>query len=128
MAKLNVKDALTLINEKIVEFLEKNCTFFYQKSFSLPDLRQELITYVLIRINILYISTDGEQVLSTKYNFLSELSKNTLSLENIISQGVYDLLPQNNNCIKQREETEIIASLRESLTTSRRASSQKDVR
>ena len=92
--------------------------FFYQNFFSLPDLRQELITYVLIRINILYISIDGEQELSTKYNFLSETSKNTLTLENIISQGVDDLLPQNNNWIKQQyEEPETIASLSESSIT-----------
>ena len=118
MAKLNVNVSLTLINEKIVEILDKNCNFFYQKFFSLPDLRQELIAYVLIRINILYISIDGEQELSTKYNFVSEISENTLTIENIITQGIYDLLPQNNNWIKQQyEETETIASLSESSIT-----------
>lgn len=111
MSQLNVNVALISINEKIIEFLEKDCNFFYQKAFSLPDLRQELITYILSRINILYLSIDAEQKPLIKYNFLYESKKN-LTIEHIISQGVYDLLPQKSNWAKQQfEETETIAIL-----------------
>lgn len=117
MYQLNANVLLTLVNEKVVNFLGKDCDSFYQKAFSLPDLRQELITYVLSRINILYLSLDAEQNPSIKHNFLYE-AKSTLTIENIISQGVYDLLPQKNNWIKQQyEEAEPIAILSDSSIT-----------
>ena len=50
------------------------------------------------------MSINAEQEPLVKYNFLSDLSKNTLTVENIVGQGVYDLLPQTNNWVKQQYE------------------------
>lgn len=92
MAKIIVNLTLPLVNEKIEYVLYRHANYFYQRAFSLPDLRQELIIYVLSRFTNSYTAIDAGQELLITYGH--ELAEKQLQIETIIYQGIYDILPQ----------------------------------
>ena len=96
MAELIINLTLALIHEKIEKVLDEHCNYFYQQAFSLPDLRQELLTYVLSRINISYIAIEEGKHQSIQSNKLDQLLAKRLDLEAVIEEGIDDILPQKN--------------------------------
>ncbi|PPS39961.1 late competence development ComFB family protein [Chroococcidiopsis sp. TS-821] len=65
----------------------------YQKAFAIPDLRQELIAYVLNRIPCVYSALDKEQK-SIILNYQLPSSLQQIQLENLIHQGIYSILQE----------------------------------
>ncbi len=94
MGKTLVNMTMLLVNDEIENVLDSQAEKFYQQAFSLPDLRQELITYVLSRVANLYkVIEDGHEPL-TKCNPLCKSATKRLHIETVIHQGIDDLLPR----------------------------------
>ncbi len=93
MAEIVVNLTLLLLKDEIENVLDSQDGKCYQSAFDLPDLRQELITYVLSRVpNLFQVIEEGEKP-SSKYNPLSESTVKQLGIKVVIHQGIHDLLP-----------------------------------
>jgi hypothetical protein len=93
MADIIVNMTQILVSDEIENVLDSQAEKFYQKAFSLPDLRQELITYVLSRIPNLYSVIKEEQELSMTCNSIYQSAVKQLHIKAVIHQGCHDLLP-----------------------------------
>jgi len=70
----------------------------YQQAFAIPDLRSELVAYVLSRIPCVYgaINTECKSLLNhNPHNYLEQ----QIQLQNIIHQGIYFLLQEKSEWI-----------------------------
>lgn len=83
-----------LVEHEIKNVLHKCHSSLYQKAFSLPDLYQELVVYVLNRIPVIYTVVEENQELSTNSKEIYLPIEKKARTETIIYQGMYDLLPQ----------------------------------
>jgi len=101
MSKTLVNMTLLLVSEEIENVLDSQAENFYQEAFSLPDLRQELITYVLSRVANLYRVIEDGQESSIKCNPLCKSAVKRLHIEAVIHQGIDDLLPRKDNLSSQ---------------------------
>jgi hypothetical protein len=82
----------------------------YQQAFAIPDVRQELISFVVSRIPCLYSTTydkllpgyqlDQECLLNSKLP-RSPLEQ-TLYLQNLIHQGIYSIMKDKSDWISDR--------------------------
>ncbi|MEB3179084.1 MAG: hypothetical protein VKL59_08670 [Nostocaceae cyanobacterium] len=66
----------------------------YQQAFAIPDLRQELIAYVLSRIPCLYSAVEREKVCTFNYKIPSGSIEQKVHLEHLIHQGIYSLIQE----------------------------------
>lgn len=64
----------------------------HQQAFATPDLRQELIAYVLSRIPCAYSAVDEQEGLFTTYRCPGDRLEHKLQLENLIHQGICCIL------------------------------------
>ena len=81
----------------------------YQQAFAIPDLRQQLIAFVLYRIPCLdYTKFEGKVLLShTDQEFLlNKLPRSPLEqqlyLQNLIHQGIYSIFQQKSDWISHQ--------------------------
>jgi ribulose bisphosphate carboxylase small subunit len=70
----------------------------YQRAFAIPDLRQELIAYVLNRIPCVYSVVDSEQK-AISFNYQLPSSQQQLQLENLIHQGICSILQERSDWV-----------------------------
>lgn len=63
----------------------------HRQAFATPDLRQELIAYVLSRIPSSYSAVDEREV-PTTYRFPGGYVEQQLQLENLVHQGICCIL------------------------------------
>ncbi len=89
-----VNMTIVLVADEIENVLNSQAENFYKTAFSLPDLRQELIAYVLSRIPNLYRVIEDGQEQSRKYNPFYQSAVKELHIEAVIHQGCHDLLPR----------------------------------
>ncbi|WP_414549145.1 hypothetical protein [Anabaena sp. CCY 0017] len=83
--------------------------YHYQKAFALPDVRQELITFVLNHIPGFYSAVSEAQIHLAnlqKENFLNhKLPRSPLEqqlhLQNLIHQGISSVIQENSDWISQ---------------------------
>jgi len=101
MAKVIVNSTLHLVNKEIARFLSAHPSSTYRKLLELPDLYQELTTYVLSRTTNLYTVTAGRRKSSVRYSKLYQSSKLQLHIAALINQGMQDLLLQEDEYVKQ---------------------------
>jgi len=93
MANILVNLTFQLIADEIENVLSSYPNHFYQKAFALPDLRQELIVYVLNRFPSSYIAIEEGQQSAIKSNSLYQLLEKRLPIESVINEGIHDLIP-----------------------------------
>ena len=98
---------LTLLNatKLLNEFIAKHPGKFYRKALSNAEFRQNLIDYILIRINNRYRSAEEP----IKSAFSSEnskiIDKEKLQIEKLIYQGFYYLIRNENKSILEPKLT-----------------------
>ena len=92
MANIVVNLTFQLIADKIENVLSSYPNRFYQKAFSLPDLRQELTVYVLNRFPSSFIAIEEGQQSAIRYNPLYQLLEKRLPIESVIDEGIHDLI------------------------------------
>ncbi|MEC4879993.1 MAG: hypothetical protein SAL70_01415 [Scytonema sp. PMC 1070.18] len=82
---------INLTHQSVVKEIESildNYPYYpYQKAFTIPDLRQELISYVLSRIPC-YHTMASENTDWLSYNLPRQPLAQQLHLENLIHQGI----------------------------------------
>lgn len=81
------------IVEQIESALETYPDHPYQRAFAIPDLRQELITYVLSRISSCDVAVDKSKQLSLNFKTLTSPERGCL--EALVYQGVRHILNEN---------------------------------
>jgi len=93
-----LKAVTTLTKQALMAEIEKvldNYHYYpYQKAFTTPDLRQELITYALNRIPCVDSNIDEQKVFSLDYGFPSLCWEQQLHLANLIHQGICFILQE----------------------------------
>lgn len=79
----------------------------YQQAFAIPDLRQELITFVLSRIPCLYYTTNEGQISFPEidkncvltYKLPRSPLEQQLHVQNLIHQGIYSIFQEKSDWI-----------------------------
>lgn len=92
-------ETINLTNQLVVEEIENVLDTYshhpYQQAFSIPDLRQKLIAYVLSQVHNLYtVIEDGEEV-TVDSKILSSSLAQRLHIEALIRQGIIQILQEN---------------------------------
>ncbi len=86
------KTILNLTMPVIVEVIERVINTYphhpYQQAFAIPELRQELITYVLNRVSNLYIVDENRQPISKQTKTLDSSLEQKLYIESVICEGI----------------------------------------
>lgn len=80
---------LLKLNEELKNFASLHPEKFYQNILADRELCQELIVYVLNRIQNRFIALPEEEVSSLNVQFIS--SKESLEIENLLLQGIYQI-------------------------------------
>ncbi|HEY9601046.1 MAG TPA: hypothetical protein V6C85_05500 [Allocoleopsis sp.] len=80
---------LLKLNEELKKFSEIHPESFYRRIIDDRDLCQELIVYVLNRLQNRFIVIPEEEVASLDIQFIS--TKESLEIENLIIQGIYQI-------------------------------------
>ena len=71
----------------------------YQKAFAIPDLRQELIAYVLSNTPCVYSAVDDAQKNKHNYKVPHNYLEQQVNLQNVIHQGIYIIWQERSECI-----------------------------
>ncbi|WGV24267.1 hypothetical protein [Halotia branconii] len=80
----------------------------YQQAFAIPDLRQELVAFVLSRIPCLYSAVSAEQIslenlekeeCSINHRVPRSALEQQIHLQNLIHQGIYTLFREKSDWI-----------------------------
>lgn len=94
MTKTLVNLTTPIVITEIEQTLLTYPSYPYQKIFANPDTRQELIAYVLSRIQSFYtVCEEGEHVEGSG-NFGKSFSTTQEIIDNLIHAGIHDLLNQ----------------------------------
>ena len=89
MSLVIVNLTLLKLNEELEKFSEIHPETFYQRIIRDRELSQELIVYVLNRIQNRFIVIPEEEVLSLDVRCVS--TKESLEIENLLLQGIYQI-------------------------------------
>ena len=73
----------------------------YQQAFAIPDLRQELIAYVLSRIPCFYSAVEREQLCTLDYKFPRDCLEQRIRLEHLIHEGIYSIMQEKSDWISR---------------------------
>jgi hypothetical protein len=93
-----VNITLMKVQEELDILLDIYPNKLYQKSLTDPDLRQELIAYVLNRMPNRYLALESENIsLISSHNFIFS-TQEALEIEKLIHQGIYYLNQKANSC------------------------------
>lgn len=92
MEKKLLNLTLPVVIEEIEAILETYPKYPYQQAFSLTELRQDLIAYVLSRVPNKYTVVEGTETLEKSILSLPYPSKMLLDIEHYIHLGIRDIL------------------------------------
>lgn len=98
MCKLNYWK-LKLIEEEIENLLDVYPEKFYQATFTIPDLHQKLVLYVMNNLPDLYRLIDKGTALLIKNRFPYHSLELRLQVEDYINAGIADILAENQNIL-----------------------------
>lgn len=115
MSKTIINLSLPLVVQETESILETYPHHPYQQAFSIPDLRQRLICYVLSRMPGMYtVVDDTEQKSVDAESMCSSLEGQKLRLESLIRQGIQSILNDDsewvNHHIPAQEDPELAPS------------------
>lgn len=96
MCKKLVNLTLPLVSEEIENILQSYPEYPHQHIFANPDLRQELIAYVLSHIPNSYATIEESEEISINRTFTFIPSEQQLNLEKWIHLGIDDVMVKNN--------------------------------
>ncbi|MEH2285921.1 hypothetical protein [Nostoc sp.] len=109
-----MKTVINLTQQSIVAEIESILNTYpsdpYQQAFAIPDLRQELITFVLNRIPSFYSVMSDEQIPLTEaeqgslayYELPGKPLEQQLHLQNLIHQGICLIVQEKSDWISHR--------------------------
>lgn len=97
MATTIINLTLLKVSREIEDLLSIYPALTHQKVLTDPDLRQKLLAYVLSRINNHYVAIDTESVSSLSSQSISCSTQEQLKIEELIQQGIYQLVNPENN-------------------------------
>lgn len=87
-----------MVIEEIESVLETYSDDPYQKAFAIPDLRQQLIAYVLSHVRNVYTVVEDEET-PLKSKFLRRSLEQRLHMEPWIRHGIVHILQENTNWV-----------------------------
>ncbi|MGC8711838.1 MAG: hypothetical protein ACP5RH_05545 [Leptodesmis sp.] len=93
MTKVLVNQSLPMIQSEIEQVLEHYSEHPYQQAFANPDLRQELIAYVLTHVQSVYVAVDPS-ALSSVATELESVPSDRSIIRAFIHQGIHKILQQ----------------------------------
>ncbi len=94
MTKSIINLTLPLVVAEIEQVLGGYPHYPYQQAFANPDLRQELIAYVLTHIRSVYVAIDEGKQQIDKLRPRSDLGETQSCLESFVHQGINSILQQ----------------------------------
>ncbi|HEY9622326.1 MAG TPA: hypothetical protein V6C78_18355 [Crinalium sp.] len=108
MSKTIVNLALSIVLDKIETILETYPSHPYQQAFSIPDLRQKLVSYVLSRIPCHYTVIDDLGTAEVDLKNLYCSTEEDMHIETIIRQGIEHILQEDSDWVDHHipEETD----------------------
>lgn len=109
MTKAIVNLSLPLVMQEAEAVLETYPHHPYRQAFSIPDMRQKLICYVLSRMPGLYtVVEETERSLMNTTSMCSSLDDRKCQIETLIRQGIPSILNEHLDWIDRHipEETE----------------------
>ncbi|QZZ22154.1 late competence development ComFB family protein [Leptothermofonsia sichuanensis E412] len=74
----------------------------HQQIFSSPDVRQELIAYVLTRIHSVYVAVDRGEAITDKVETLPPSTETRAHLESFIHQGIHEILQKHQDATEHQ--------------------------
>jgi hypothetical protein len=92
MAKTIVNLTLPIVIEEIEQVLDEVDNQFYRQTFSIPDLHQELVVYVLSRIRNRYSAVDQPEDAIAVAGSLSACVEERLKIDDLAFQGIHHIL------------------------------------
>jgi hypothetical protein len=96
MTKAIVNLSLPLVIQQTEAVLETYPHHPYQQAFSIPDVRQKLICYVLSRMPGLYtVVEETERQFVNPSSMCSTLGQRNCQIETLIRQGIQSILSEN---------------------------------
>lgn len=72
----------------------------YQQAFAIPEIRQDLIAYVLNRIPCVYSVVNNEQR-TQQANYQLPSSQQKIHLEQLIHQGIFSILQEKSDWVSR---------------------------
>lgn len=72
----------------------------YQQAFAIPEVRQDLIAYVLSRIPCVYSVVTSEQKIR-EVNYQLPSSQQKIHLEHLIHQGIFSILQEKSDWVSR---------------------------
>ncbi|MEC4811680.1 MAG: hypothetical protein SAK29_00085 [Scytonema sp. PMC 1069.18] len=100
MSKTIINLTLSAVVGEIEDVLETYPYHPYRQLFLIPDLRQELIAYVLSRVANRYVAVEEEQ--KSSFKSLHLLTEETLHIKVLIHKGIEKILYKKEEQISQR--------------------------
>ncbi|KYC41156.1 hypothetical protein WA1_03435 [Scytonema hofmannii PCC 7110] len=98
-----MKTVVNLTEQSVIKEIESildNYPYYpYQQAFAIPDLRQELIAYVLSRIPCFYSAVEPEKAYWSSYKLRRQPLEQQLHLENLIQQGIFSLIQEKSDWV-----------------------------
>ncbi|AFZ23415.1 hypothetical protein Cylst_1105 [Cylindrospermum stagnale PCC 7417] len=76
----------------------------YQQAFANPDLRQELITFVLNRLPSFYSSISEEQIPLLNYKLPRNSFEQELHLQSLIHQGICSIIQEKTDSMNNQPQ------------------------
>jgi len=110
MCKKLVNLTLSLVSEEIENILQTYAEYPYQQIFTNPDLRQELVAYVLSHVPNNYVAIEESEDLSIRRLVTSVSSEQQLNLEKWIHLGIDDIMVSN-NCLNKPRRFQNLTSM-----------------
>ncbi len=95
MTKTIVNLALPMIVEAVEDVLDTYAYHPYQQAFSIPDLRQKLISYVLTRIPGLYAVIEDTATCTPDPSSLGFSVESCKEIKPLIHQGIQQIVEEN---------------------------------
>ncbi len=92
MSKIIVNLTLPAVVGAIEDVLETYPHHPYQQAFSIPELRQKLIAYLMSRVTNCYVVVDEGQQPSINFKSLPNFRQGTPCIETLIYQGMEKVL------------------------------------
>lgn len=92
MTKTILNLTLPAVVSIIEDVLETYPHHPYQQAFSIPDLRQELIAYVLSRVSNYYVVVEDGQQPSVNFRSIVCSLKDRSCIEDLIRQGIEKIM------------------------------------
>ncbi|MDM9380329.1 hypothetical protein QUB80_06390 [Chlorogloeopsis sp. ULAP01] len=98
-----MKTVLNLTQQSVIAEIESVLDTYpyhpHQQAFAIPELRQDLITYVFSRIPCLYSAIEPEQACWLNYKLPRTPLEHQIHLQNLIHQGVYSIMQEKSDWI-----------------------------